>query len=198
MTEPTWPHRRELYIDARDLQSDGDPDHPLAPEEYAAALASRGLEKLASTSWCAPSPPCAYPRPHLCLRVDFFLGDTITVSDERLGVTVDAVVQGARRTAGRRGTAHPHPGLRTAHPGRHPETKGREMIWHSMTAFSTPFSTRKPGNLTGNMNPELLRTISARSSAPGVRLPNPDSMRVRLEEVRRWLGPDTCLYRAIG
>lgn len=104
MTEPTWPHRRELYIDARDLQSDGDPDHPLAPEEYAAALASRGLEKLAEHQLVRSFSAVVRTRdPTYVYGVDFFLGDTITVSDERLGVTVDAVVQGARRTAGEDG-----------------------------------------------------------------------------------------------
>ena len=47
LTTPAGFQRRELYIDARDLQSDSDPDHPMSPADYAAALASRGLEKLA-------------------------------------------------------------------------------------------------------------------------------------------------------
>lgn len=47
MPTPTWPQRREIYIDARDLQSDSDPDKPLTAEEYAALLTNRGREKLA-------------------------------------------------------------------------------------------------------------------------------------------------------
>ncbi len=47
MASPTWPQRREIYIDARNLQSDSDSDNPLTPEEYAAALTTRGREKLA-------------------------------------------------------------------------------------------------------------------------------------------------------
>lgn len=35
MPTPSGLNRRELYIDARDLQSDGDPDNPLTPEQYA-------------------------------------------------------------------------------------------------------------------------------------------------------------------
>ena len=46
MPAPTWPQRRELYIDARDLQSDGDPDKPLTTEEYAALMTIGGMEKL--------------------------------------------------------------------------------------------------------------------------------------------------------
>lgn len=47
MSTSTCPHCRELFIDARDLQSDADPDKPLTAEEYAALLANRGREKLA-------------------------------------------------------------------------------------------------------------------------------------------------------
>ena len=43
---PTGLSRREIYIDARDLQSDSDPDDPLTPEEYAAVLTTRGRGKL--------------------------------------------------------------------------------------------------------------------------------------------------------
>ena len=47
MITPTGLFRRELYIDARDLQSDSDPDKPLTEEEYTAVLTARGKEKLA-------------------------------------------------------------------------------------------------------------------------------------------------------
>ena len=43
---PSGFQRREIYIDARDLQSDSDPDNPLSPEEYAALLTARGRQKL--------------------------------------------------------------------------------------------------------------------------------------------------------
>ena len=82
MPEPAWPHRRELYIDARDLQSDSDPDHPMSPADYAAALASRGLEKLAEhqlvRSFAAEVR--TYDPTYVCGQ-DFFLGDTITAGE---------------------------------------------------------------------------------------------------------------------
>lgn len=34
MPTPTGLTRREIFIDARDLQSDADPDHPLSESEY--------------------------------------------------------------------------------------------------------------------------------------------------------------------
>lgn len=101
MSTPTWPNRRELYIDARDLQSDSDPDNPLAPEEYAALLTTRGKEKLAENQLVRSfSAVVRTLNPTYVYGVDFFLGDTITVTDERLGVTVDAVVQSVQRSVG--------------------------------------------------------------------------------------------------
>lgn len=99
MPTPTGLSRRELFIDARDLQSDADPDNPLTTEEYAALLLNRGRQKLAENqlvqSFAAEvrtyDPTYPYDE-------DFQLGDTITVTDERLGITVDAVVQGVERS----------------------------------------------------------------------------------------------------
>lgn len=101
---PTWPHRREIYIDARDLQSDSDPDNPLTPEEYTALLENRGREKLAENQLVKSF--LAVIRtidPTYTLGEDFHLGDTITVIDERLGVTADAVAQGVERAVGEDG-----------------------------------------------------------------------------------------------
>lgn len=96
--------RRELYVDARDLQSDSDPDHPLTAEEYTALLTTRGREKLAENQLVRSF--FAVVRtldPTYIYGVDFFLGDTITVTDERLGVTIDAVVQAVERSVSRKG-----------------------------------------------------------------------------------------------
>ena len=43
---PTGLSRRELWVDARDIQS-GEGEGALSPEEYAQALETRGREKLA-------------------------------------------------------------------------------------------------------------------------------------------------------
>lgn len=104
MAIPTWPQRREIYIDARDLQSDSDPDHPLTPEEYAAALTTRGREKLAEHQLVQSFAATVRERgATYVLGDDYQLGDTITVIDETLGVTADAVVQGVTRSIGRNG-----------------------------------------------------------------------------------------------
>lgn len=107
MTESTSPagfSRRELYIDARDLQSDSDPEHPLTPEEYIAVLTNRGTEKLAEHQLVKSfSAQVRTYDPTYTLGEDYQLGDTITVTDERLGLTVAAVVQGVERTVSAKG-----------------------------------------------------------------------------------------------
>lgn len=104
MPAPTWPQRRELYIDARDLQSDGDPDKPLTTEEYAALLTNRGREKLAEHQLVRSFAATVRDRgATYVLGEDYQLGDTITVIDDRLGVTANAVAQGVTRSVGRDG-----------------------------------------------------------------------------------------------
>jgi len=101
---PAWPYRREIYIDARDLQSDSDPDKPLTPEEYADLLENRGREKLAENQLVKSfSAVIRTINPTYTLGEDFQPGDTITVIDERMGVTADAVVQGVERAVGEDG-----------------------------------------------------------------------------------------------
>lgn len=104
MSTPAGLSRRELFIDARDLQSDADPDKPLSPEEYAALLAARGDQKLAENQLVRSfSAAVRTYDPTYSYGGDFQLGDTITVTDERLGVTVDAVVSGVGRSVGAQG-----------------------------------------------------------------------------------------------
>lgn len=96
--------RRELFVDARDLKSDGDPDKPLTPAEYTAALTDRGREKLAENQLVQSFAADARTYdPTYTYGGDYQLGDTITVTDERLGVTADAVVQGVERSVGAQG-----------------------------------------------------------------------------------------------
>lgn len=96
--------RRELYVDARDLQSDSDPDKPLTQDEYLAILQTRGLEKLAENQLVRNfSAAVRTVSPTYVYGVDFFPGDTITAEDDQLGVAADAVVQGATFSVGENG-----------------------------------------------------------------------------------------------
>lgn len=104
MASLTWPYRREIYIDARDLQSDGDPDKPFTAEEYAALLTNRGREKLAEHQLVQSFAATVRERgATYTLGEDYQLGDTITVIDDKLGVTANAVAQGVTRSVGRNG-----------------------------------------------------------------------------------------------
>lgn len=100
---PTGLARRELWVDARDIQS-GEGEEALSPEEYAQALTTRGREKLAekqlvqSFSAQVRTEGAAYE-----FGKDYKLGDRITVSDRRLGVTVQALVTAAEYTVSREG-----------------------------------------------------------------------------------------------
>lgn len=91
--------RYELYVDARDLQSEVyDEDgtsHQLTEDEYLAMLVERGLEKL---SECVEVESFdANVRPlkdaSFVYGVDYEVGDKVTFVDDRLGVTINARIE---------------------------------------------------------------------------------------------------------
>lgn len=100
--KPTGLSRREIWIDARDIQSDSDPDNPLTPAEYQAVLENRGKGKLAEKQLVRSfsSQVRTYDSTYQ-IGEDYQIGDIITVIDERLGLTVDAVVQAVERSVGK-------------------------------------------------------------------------------------------------
>lgn len=91
-------YRRELVVDARDLQSDSDPDHPMTDAEYLEALRNRGLEKQGDHQLVQSFSATIARDPNYVLGKDFFLGDFITVVDQRLGVSIKAQVEGVERS----------------------------------------------------------------------------------------------------
>lgn len=102
--EPGGLSRRETYVDARDLQSNADPDEPMTEEEYLEALKTRGKESLSDHQLVQSfSATVRTLDPTYVYGVDFFLGDTITVTDERLGLSVSALVEGVERSVGKNG-----------------------------------------------------------------------------------------------
>ena len=102
--EPGGLSRRETYVDARDLQSNADPDDPMTEEEYLEALKTRGKENLSDHQLVQSfSATVRTLDPTYVYGVDFFLGDTITVTDERLGLSVSALVEGVERSVGKNG-----------------------------------------------------------------------------------------------
>ncbi len=88
--------RRELYVDARDLQSevfDDEGHSTVIPEsQYLQTLSQRGQEKLAEyiTIETFESQIRQFGDVQYEYGVDFFLGDKVTVVDSELGVEVSA------------------------------------------------------------------------------------------------------------
>ena len=90
-------NRRELHIDARDIQSEILDEETgetivLTEEEYLQMLRQRGLEKLAEymTTETFEAQIRQYGEVQYTYGEDFFLGDKVTVKDEELGVMVSA------------------------------------------------------------------------------------------------------------
>ena len=85
---------RELFIDARDLQSTQSQGEAIPESEYKKMLGERGNTKL--ENYKAIETFEASLRNSSSLEhqfgVDFFLGDTVTIYDSRMRVQIDAVV----------------------------------------------------------------------------------------------------------
>lgn len=89
-------NRKELYVDARDLQSevyneDGTSTH-LTPDEYNATLSQRGREKLAECVLIETfeAQIRQFGDVQYVFGEDYVKGDKVTVIDEQLGITVSA------------------------------------------------------------------------------------------------------------
>lgn len=88
--------RRELYVDARDLQkTSASSENPMTDEEYEAALLQRGQKKLLETP-LYESYDCSLQltgEEGYVFGEDYTLGDIITLTDTNLGVQVKARVK---------------------------------------------------------------------------------------------------------
>lgn len=77
--------RKELYVDARDLQKDDD----MTLDEYKEALRNRGIEKLTDYNKVETADYAIDLFSNLIYRKDFDLGDICTYKNEELGILVD-------------------------------------------------------------------------------------------------------------
>lgn len=89
--------RKEMYVDARDLQSDSTYGASMTDSEYTKAMKQRGLEKLSDfvRTESFESSLRVFSGTQYKFGVDYFVGDTVTMQDARLGVQVDAVISEA-------------------------------------------------------------------------------------------------------
>ena len=98
--------RKEMYIDARDIQSETEDEDGnkivLTPAEYIKALQQRGKERLAQASVVETVEASIriYGDTLYKFGVDYMIGDTITITDKRIGVSMSAAITGAEETFG--------------------------------------------------------------------------------------------------
>lgn len=81
-------HRRELYVDARDLSSE---DGEISAEDYEAQLADRGATGLSEAPIVQSMEGTIEPMQMYAYKQDYFLGDIVTVVN-KYGVAVDTQV----------------------------------------------------------------------------------------------------------
>ncbi|CAK7001865.1 siphovirus ReqiPepy6 Gp37-like family protein [Tissierella sp.] len=82
--------RYELFVDARDLQSTDENDNIIPISEYKKMLEERGRTKLAEYTEIKTFDSRINLNSNLIYKKDFDLGDIVTCTSKRWGVTVDA------------------------------------------------------------------------------------------------------------
>jgi hypothetical protein len=87
-TDTSGLHRRELFVDARDVSSN---DGEIADEEYMAQLAERGATALSEAPIVESMAGTVEPLQMYTYKKDYFLGDIVTVVN-KYGIAVDAQV----------------------------------------------------------------------------------------------------------
>lgn len=94
--------RRELYVDARDLQStyqdDNNQEVTIPPQQYTDALISRGNEALLEVELIETF-EADVDNTQFIYGVDYFVGDTVSVKNLRLNLTVDVKVSSVKITS---------------------------------------------------------------------------------------------------
>ena len=81
-------HRRELYVDARDISSN---DGEISDAEYEAQLSERGNTALSEAPMVESMEGTIEPMQMYTYKVDYFLGDIVTVVNKH-GIAVDTQV----------------------------------------------------------------------------------------------------------
>lgn len=97
---PLEANRKELWVDARDLQSQRDNGTTMTAAQYEELLHQRGLQRLAEYQYIESfsSTIKTFGFEQNVLGKDFFLGDFVTVIDRELGVTMDTQITEVEQT----------------------------------------------------------------------------------------------------
>ena len=91
--------RKELWVDARDLQSTDENDMQLSDAEYNKLLWQRGLQKLSDYKVVEnfSSVIKTFGFQQYEYNKDYFLGDTVTVADREIDITMDTQITEVER-----------------------------------------------------------------------------------------------------
>lgn len=84
--------RKEVFIDARDLQSTNTDGMTLSEDEYFELLKQRGNSKLSELKKTESFDCVVNAIGNVRYNKDYFLGDTVTISDAELGIQLNAVI----------------------------------------------------------------------------------------------------------
>lgn len=95
--------RKEIFVDARDLQSTDNNGMAMTAEEYLEVLKQRGSEKLAECRRVESFDGTINTQGNIRYGVDYFLGDKVTVFDSQLGIQLDAIITEAEHSYSSKG-----------------------------------------------------------------------------------------------
>lgn len=84
--------RKELYVDARDIQSKDEDGNEVSEEEYNQLLYQRGLEKLAEYKMVECVSSDVDPSANLVYKKDFDLGDYCEYVNTKIGITTEQII----------------------------------------------------------------------------------------------------------
>lgn len=101
--EATGIDRWELYVDARDLQKIDAQGDPMSDEDYTALLTERGNTRLSENKVAENFSTTVNTLGNMQYKRDYFLGDTVTVQDRRLGLQLKALITEVEHTYDSRG-----------------------------------------------------------------------------------------------
>ena len=98
-TVSTGIDRVELYVDARDIQSDADPEHPLTEEELFDLMRERGESKLSEHIKIVTfDASLNTDETQFNYGIDFYKGDYVSVIDKRQNKKVDIQITGITKS----------------------------------------------------------------------------------------------------
>jgi len=81
--------RFEMFVDARDLRETDEEDNPIQETDYEEMLKSRGQSKLAENTEVKTFDSKVNVNSNLTYKYDFDLGDVVTCTSKKWGITVD-------------------------------------------------------------------------------------------------------------